>query len=149
MSWLGILLIGFAVTDLTHSVRRTRYLPECVGALVALCVGLLAGLTSGRDVAALLVIAAVVLVWGLTVTWGFGHPGPKAARLPLAVFLAVAGGGDRLLGARPVGRRPARAVAGVAGHRRPEHRLGRPLPAAGGRLRHPALAPATCSSGWC
>ncbi|MBD3926305.1 hypothetical protein IEZ26_16890 [Nocardioides cavernae] len=88
MSWLGILLIGFAVTDLTHSVRRTRYLPECVGALVALCVGLLAGLTSGRDVAALLVIAAVVLVWGLTVTWGFGHPGPKAARLPLAVFLA-------------------------------------------------------------
>jgi hypothetical protein len=88
MSWLGILLIGFAVTDLTHSVRRTRYLPECVGALVALCVGLLAGLTSGRDVAALRVIVAVVLVWGLTVTWGFGHPGPKAARLPLAVFLA-------------------------------------------------------------
>jgi hypothetical protein len=88
MSWLGILLIGFAVTDLTHSVRRTRYLPECVGALVALCVGLLAGLTSGRDVAALLVIAAVVLVWGLTVTWGFGHPGPKAARLPLGVFVA-------------------------------------------------------------
>ena len=33
-------------------------------------------------------IVAVVLVWGLTVTWGFGHPGPKAARLPLAVFLA-------------------------------------------------------------
>lgn len=88
MSWLGILLIGFAVTDLTHSVRRTRYLPECVGALVALCVGLLAGLTSGRDVAALLVIAAVVLIWGLTVTRGFGHPGPKAARLPLAVFVA-------------------------------------------------------------
>lgn len=88
MSWLGILLVGFAVTDLTHSVRRTRYLPECVGALVALCVGLLAGLTTGRDVAALLVIAAVVLVWGLTVTWGFGHPGPKAARLPLAVFVA-------------------------------------------------------------
>ena len=87
MSWLGILLIGFAVTDLTHSVRRTRYLPECVGALVSLCVGLLAGLTSGRDVAALLVIAAVVLVWGLTVTWGFGHPGPKAARLPLGVFV--------------------------------------------------------------
>ncbi len=27
MSWLGILLIGFAVTDLTHSVRRTRLLP--------------------------------------------------------------------------------------------------------------------------
>ena len=85
MSWLGILLIGFAVTDLTHAVRRTRFLPECVGALVALCVGLLAGLTSGRDVGALLVIAAAVLVWGLTVTWGFGHPGP--AWLPLGVFV--------------------------------------------------------------
>ena len=111
MSWLGILLIGFAVTDLTHSVRRTRYLPECVGALVALCVGLLAGLTSGRDVAALLVIVAVVLVWGLTVTWGFGHPGPKAARLPLAVFVVVAGRGDRLLGAR-ARRLPARSRGG-------------------------------------
>ena len=101
MSWLGILLIGFAVTDLTHSVRRTRYLPGCVGALVALCVGLLAGLTSGRDVAALLVIAAVVLVWGLTVTWGFGHPGPKAARLPLAVFVASLVGAIALSGLAP------------------------------------------------
>ena len=45
MSWLGILLIGFAVTDLTHAVRRIRFLPESVGALVALCVGVLAGLT--------------------------------------------------------------------------------------------------------
>jgi hypothetical protein len=85
MSWLGILLIGFAVTDLTHSVRKTRLLPECVGAVVALGAGLLAGLTSGRDVWALLVIVVVVLLWGLTVTWGFGHPGP--AWLPLSVFV--------------------------------------------------------------
>jgi hypothetical protein len=85
MSWLGILLIGVAVTDLVHAVRRVRFLPECVGALVALSVGLLAGLTSGRDVLALFVVAAVVLVWGLTVTWGFGHPGP--AWLPLSVFV--------------------------------------------------------------
>jgi len=101
MSWLGILLIGFAVTDLTHSVRRSRYLPECVGALVALCVGLLAGLTSGRDVAALVVIAVVVLVWGLTVTWGFGHPGPKSARLPLGVFLAALVGAIACSGLAP------------------------------------------------
>jgi hypothetical protein len=85
MSWLGILLIGVAVTDLVHAVRRVLFLPECVGALVALSVGLLAGLTSGRDVLALFVVAAVVLVWGLTVTWGFGHPGP--AWLPLSVFV--------------------------------------------------------------
>lgn len=106
MSWLGILLIGFAVTDLTHSVRRTRYLPECVGALVALCVGLLAGLTSGRDVAALLVIAAVVLVWGLTVTWGFGHPGPKAARLPLGVFVISLAGAIACSGLAPSAEGP-------------------------------------------
>lgn len=63
MSWLGVLLIGFAVTDLVHSVRRTRYLPECVGALAVLAVGTLAGITSGRDVVALLVVATVVLLW--------------------------------------------------------------------------------------
>ncbi|MBC2935038.1 hypothetical protein [Nocardioides sp. zg-1228] len=101
MSWLGILLIGFAVTDLIHAVRRTRYLPECVGALVALCTGLLAGLTSGRDVAALLGIAVVVLLWGLTVTWGFGHPGPKAARLPLGVFLVALVGAIACSGLAP------------------------------------------------
>lgn len=87
MSWLGILLIGFAVTDLTHAVRRIRFLPEVVGALAALSVGLLAGLTSGRDVGALFVVAAVVLLWGITVTWGFGHPGP--AWLPLGVFVVA------------------------------------------------------------
>jgi hypothetical protein len=87
VSWLGILLIGFAVTDLTHAVRRVRLLPEVVGALVALTLGLLAGLGSGRDVWALLLIAGVVLVWGTTVTWGFGHPRP--AWLPLTVFLVA------------------------------------------------------------
>ena len=86
MSWLGILLIGFAVTDLTHAARRTRFMPEVVGALVALVVGLLAGLTSGRDLVALFVIVAVVLAWGLAVTWGFGHPAQTAAWLPLALF---------------------------------------------------------------
>jgi hypothetical protein len=85
MSWLGILLIGFAVTDLTHSMRKVRLLPEVVGALAALVVGLLAGLTSARDLLALVVIVAAVLLWGLTVTWGFGHPGP--AWLPLTVFV--------------------------------------------------------------
>ncbi|MBS2938541.1 hypothetical protein KDN32_12395 [Nocardioides sp. J2M5] len=89
MSWLGILLIGFAVTDLTHSVRRTPVLPGCVGGLVALVSGLLAGLTSGRDVAALLVVAAVVVLWDLTVTWGFRHPGP--AWLPLTLFVLAVG----------------------------------------------------------
>lgn len=84
MSWLGILLIGLSVTDLAHSVRPIRFLPECLGALAALVVGLLAGLTSGRGVIGLLAVAVLVLLWGLSVTWGFGHPGP--AWVPLAVF---------------------------------------------------------------
>ena len=89
MSWLAVLLIGFAVADLAHSVRPIRFFPECLGALTALVVGLLAGLTSGRDVVGLLGIVVLVLLWGLSVTWGFGHPGP--AWVPLAVFsLALA-----------------------------------------------------------
>jgi len=87
MSWLGILLIGFAVTDLAHAVRRVRFFPECVGALVALVIGVLSGLTSGRDVLALFVIVAVVLAWGLSVTWGFGDDG--RAWLPLTVFVVA------------------------------------------------------------
>ena len=109
MSWLAVLLIGFAVTDLTHSVRRTPYLPECVGALVSLLVGLLAGLTSGRDVVALIVIAVTVLLWGRTVTWGFGHPAHSAAWLPLGVFVvalaaAVACSGLATPGSGPLDR---------------------------------------------
>ena len=50
---------------------------------------------------ALLAIAAVVLVWGLTVTWGFGHPGPKAARLPLGVFVVSLVGAIAVSGLAP------------------------------------------------
>lgn len=90
MSWLGILLIGLAVTDLTHSVRKVRFVPECVGAVVVVLVGLLAGLTSAGEVLGLLAIGVAVLLWGATVTWGFGRPGPAWA--PLGVFaLAVLG----------------------------------------------------------
>ena len=107
MSWLAVLLIGFSVADLAHSVKPIRFFPECLGALVALVVGLLAGLTSGRDVIGLLGIAGLVLLWGLSVTWGFGHPGP--AWVPLTVFgmsLAIAIGFSGLApeAAGPLGR---------------------------------------------
>ncbi|MCY7400966.1 MAG: hypothetical protein LH477_08415 [Nocardioides sp.] len=106
MSWLAILLIGFSVADLAHSLRPIRFFPECLGALAALVVGLLAGLTSGRDVVGLLAVAALVLLWGLSVTWGFGHPGP--AWVPLAVFsialmLAIACSGLAPEAAGPLG----------------------------------------------
>ncbi|MBL0748461.1 hypothetical protein [Nocardioides baculatus] len=86
MSWLGILLIGFAVTDLVHSARKVKLLPQMIGALSVLVLGMLADMTSGRDVVALLVIAVVVLAWGFAVTWGFGHPAQTAAWVPLALF---------------------------------------------------------------
>lgn len=107
MSWLAVLLIGFSVADLAHSVKPIRFFPECLGALVALLVALLAGLTSGRDVIGLLAIAALVLLWGLTVTRGFGRPGP--AWLPLTVFavsiaLAIGCSGLAPEAAGPLGR---------------------------------------------
>jgi hypothetical protein len=86
MSWLGILLVGLAVTDLVHSARKVKVLPQMVGALSVLVLGMLADLTSGRDLVALTVIALVVLAWGFAVTWGFGHPAQGAAWLPLGLF---------------------------------------------------------------
>ncbi|UUZ58644.1 hypothetical protein [Nocardioides sp. B-3] len=99
MSWLAVLLIGLALADLTHSVRPVRILPESVGAIGVIPVGLAAGLTSGRDIVALVLIAVAVVAWGQTVTGGF------AGRLPASVPLAVLAGS--------VG--PAIAFAGQAG----------------------------------
>ena len=59
MSWIAVLLIGIAVADLAHSIRPAPVVDECVGAAVAVWVGLLAGLTGPADLVALLVIAAV------------------------------------------------------------------------------------------
>ena len=44
MSWLAVLLIGVAVSDLAHSVRPVKHLPEALGAATAVVVGLCAGL---------------------------------------------------------------------------------------------------------
>lgn len=107
MSWLGLLLIGMGVTDLVHSVRRDRHLPQAIGAAMVLVVGLpLAALTDIGDLLALLVIATVVLAWGYAVTYGFRHGGSVAAA-PLAyaavavllalVFSPLAGDADGLL----------------------------------------------------
>lgn len=75
MSWLALLLIGIGVTDLAFSVRPARWLPECLGAAVAVVLGLLAGLVAPLEVLGLLVVAGLVLAWGQTVTWGFSRRG--------------------------------------------------------------------------
>ena len=72
MSWLGLLLVGIAVSDLVFSVRPARIVPEVVGAFVALLGGIwLCGLQDARDVAALVLIAGIVVAWGQSVTHGF------------------------------------------------------------------------------
>lgn len=105
MSWLGVLLVGLACTDLVHSVRPARLLPEASGAAIAVVLALLAGLTAPRDLVALLVVVLLVLAWGQTVTRGFGR-GP--VWLPLVVLagslaLAVALGGAASPAGGPVG----------------------------------------------
>ena len=105
MSWIALLLIGVAVADLGHSIRPVRVVPEAVGAATSVLVGVLCGLTALRDVLALVVIAAVVVAWGITVREGFGR---NRASVPLTLFgvalaLAVvvapaAGAADGLLG---------------------------------------------------
>jgi hypothetical protein len=87
MSWIAVLLIGCAIADLVHSARPVRVVPEATGAVVAVLVGLLAGLTDPLDLLALVVIAAVVLAWGQAVTHGFAH------RIPVWVPLLVLAGG--------------------------------------------------------
>ena len=90
MSWLALLMIGFGVTDLVFSIRPLKIVPECIGAAAAVLVGLLAGMREPRDVAALVVIVALVVAWGQTVGRGFAS---ERAWLPLAVL-----GGALVLG---------------------------------------------------
>ena len=85
MSWIAVLLVGLGMADLVQSVKPVRIVPECVGAAVAVLTGLWAGLIETPDVVALIVIAAVVVLWGQTVTAAF------AGRRPAALPLAVAG----------------------------------------------------------
>lgn len=80
MSWLGLLLIGMGVTDLVHSARRDRHLPQVAGALAVLVVAIpIAGLIGVGDLVAVFLIATAVLGWGYVVTYGFGEGGRSAA----------------------------------------------------------------------
>jgi len=86
VSWIALLLVGLGIADLGHSIRPVRVVPECVGAASAVLVGVLCGLTGLRDVLALVVIAAVVVAWGITVREGFGR---DRASIPLLLLAAA------------------------------------------------------------
>ena len=105
MTWVAVLLVGVAVTDLAHSIRPVPILNECTGAAVAVWLGLVAGLTEPEDVVALGVIAALVVLWGQTVTRAFGRGRAWVPLLVLGASLLLgfltsgwAGTADGLLG---------------------------------------------------
>jgi hypothetical protein len=91
MSWLGLLLVGFAVTDLAYSAHRARHLPQLLGAAAVLLLALVAGLTDLGDLLAVAAIVLLVLGWGYVVTAAFRFGGRHAA-VPLTyAALAVIG----------------------------------------------------------
>jgi len=90
MSWIAVLLVGIAVADLAHTVRPVPVVNECIGAAAAVWVGLLAGLTAPVDLVALLVVAAITVAWGQTVTRAFAGGRAWVPLLVLGSALAVA-----------------------------------------------------------
>jgi hypothetical protein len=64
--------------------------PECVGAVTAVLIGLLADLTNPVDVVALVAIAGVIVLWGQTVTRGFAGRRPALPLVVMGVALTVA-----------------------------------------------------------
>lgn len=71
MTWLGLLLVGIATSDLVFSWTRRPRLAEGAAAATVVVVGLLAGCT-GPFLVGLLLVAAAVVAWGESVTYGFG-----------------------------------------------------------------------------
>lgn len=94
MTWLALLLVGCGVVDLANRQRAPRWLPPVLGAGVALVLGLLAGQT-GLRLLALLVVAALVVLWSRTVARAFdgGRAWPPLLLLGGGVLLALATSG--------------------------------------------------------
>lgn len=88
MSWIALLLLGVAVTDLVRSARAVSIVPEAIGAAVVVFAGLACDLTRPGDLVALIAIAAAVVAWGQTV-WRATESTPQT--LPAWVPLAVLG----------------------------------------------------------
>ena len=109
MSWVALLLLGVAVTDLVRSIWLVTIVPETVGAAVAVFAGLACDLTRLGDVVALLGIAAVVIGWGQT-AWRATEPDPPT--LPAWAPLLVLGGALVVLLVCSVWAQPAAGVFG-------------------------------------
>ena len=97
MRWIALLLIGIGTVDFAHAVidplRRVRWLPEAIGAAAVIAFGLLAALFGG-DLAAVIVIAGIAVLWGFLAHPPQGstrnpHPGIPLALLGGTIFLGI------------------------------------------------------------
>lgn len=97
MSWIALLLIGVGTVDFAHAVldprKPIRWVPEAIGAVVVVAFGLLSALFGG-DLAAVIVIAGIVVLWGFLAHPARPeavnpHPGIPLALLGGAVFLGI------------------------------------------------------------
>ncbi len=89
MTWIGLLLVGLATTDLVRSITPGR-VPAWVGGLVALLgLTVLTGARGALALVTLIVGAVVVVAWDRCVALADARPGPLAA----APALLVLGGG--------------------------------------------------------
>lgn len=89
MIWLGLLLLGCAVSDLVNRPQAPRVLPEAVGAAVVVVVGVLAGQHTALDLLALLVIAIVVITWSRSSARAFDHRSPAIPLIVLGVGVSL------------------------------------------------------------
>lgn len=115
MTWLGLLLIGVAVTDLGHSLRPRPWVPEGVGAGAVLVVAALAGLGDPADLVAVGLVVLLVLCWAAAVRHGIDHERPwlPLTLLGAAVTAAVVAAPWAGPGGGPIGDWLASAPWGV------------------------------------
>jgi hypothetical protein len=90
VTWLGLLLVGIAVTDIGFSLTRRARLAEVVAGVAVVVLGALSGLTGALDVLGLVVLAAAVAAYGESVTYGFSR---RRFAVPLTVLAVLVVGG--------------------------------------------------------
>jgi hypothetical protein len=88
VTWLGLVLIGVGTTDLVFSWWRRPRVAEGAAAALVVVLGLLAGLgdLGVGGIAGLVGVAVAAVVWGESVTYGFGA---RRFALPLTVLGVV------------------------------------------------------------
>lgn len=90
MTWLALVLLGVGTSDLVFSWWRRPRVAEAVAVAAVVVLGLLAGAGSSvGGVLGLVAVAIAVVVWGESVTYGFGA---HRFALPLSVLAAVLAG---------------------------------------------------------